>query len=424
MLGEEALKPSRKHSGGHWLLGAFRRFPVTTLVLLPYLVLVLPQAIVGENPETGFIIEVLSWALLGSIASEVLLLPRYFSQYSVRTAKAIRKPVHSGVFAVARIALLVSGLAGVLDVLSGGGTIFSQVAGGSSSSAWGSLLTLFGPWKYIGVGFLIVSFLKRHCSSRQLFFWLSFIAACSVFEAFVTAITKPLISFLIFVALVLFYFGIFRLRNLVVGGGLLLMAWPTIFAVRNKIRLDGGVAVSRSVDAADRLRFDEQISRAAGFSVPNDLGQPGVIELIRYGLIPRLLDPSRPPISTGSLINVYLGGSAESSFTFLPVTTLYFLEGPGMVVAFYALWALFIAVLMKGGRLITPVRTALFCLAVAGPLQWFAGYPDSTIGFLQGAVSMIPLVALYMSLPVVKKSARRSRESERPVRSLSRSSVR
>lgn len=84
-----------------------------------------------------------------------------------------------------------------------------------------------------------------------------------------------------------------------------------------------------TIGAYDRLRYNEQVSRAAQIpELPVEVGQPDLVEIIRYGLVPRILDPDRPNLGTAKKINAYLGGGTTSAYTFLPVTTLYVLQVP------------------------------------------------------------------------------------------------
>ena len=116
--------------------------------------------------------------------------------------------------------------------------------------------------------------------------------------------------------------------------------------------------------------------------------------MFRYGLIPRVLDPDRPALATGTDINVYIGGTSDSAYTFLPLGTIYFLDAKSGIVFYYAGWALVGTALLRFGSGPGPARMIVFGLLMAGPLGWFSTYPDSMVGLLQGTVSITPIVWL------------------------------
>ena len=396
MKGAAAARFTESGNERDRILTVFRMFPVTTLVISPYLILILAQALMNSNPDTNFILGTMALATGGSFLMEVLLSIGHRTQAHNGPADADRDQGHRQLFFLAKLALTVAAVAALVGVFSGSRTIFSQVSGSGNSSG-GSLSSIFDHWQYAGIGLMIASYLKSQCPRGSLIRWTIFTVFVSGVAAAVTAIMEPLISLVIFVVIVFIYFEIIRLRHALGIGLILLLVWPAAYSWRNDIRADGGIMVSQSVDANDRLRFDTQITRAAGFTVPNYLGQPGPTDILRYGVLPRVLDPDRPEISTGKIINVFLGGSARSSYTFLPVATLYFLEGPFIVCLVYAGWAVAMHLLMRSRVDVGPIRIMVFCLLVSGPLHWFATFPDSTIGFVQSLVSILPL-ALAMGL--------------------------
>jgi hypothetical protein len=367
-----------------------QRYPVTAAVSSPYIALILPIAVLNDNPQTGFIVRVLSLALVGALVVETLLLPLPTpGTYVPQIADA--KASSADVFAIARLTAIVAIAADVMYAALGGGTIVTQVGGAVQSSTLVNLVKLPSSWKYVSVGLLIVSYLRGHVSRGGFLRWTATLLGAQVVVAYLTAITSAVISYAVFVAFTGTLFGIIRIRQVVVGTAVLLLLWPTIFAVRNDLRESSGFQVATEVSAGDRLRFDLQVTQAATHQVPVDVGQPGITEILAYGLVPRALDPDRPPVATSAKINRYLYGNEKSSYSFLPLGDLYFLEGPLAVSLFYGVWALIVALLLRyrGGP--GSLRASLLCLAMALPLGWFSIFPDSVIGFLQGAVAALPV---------------------------------
>ena len=273
----------------------------------------------------------------------------------------------------------------------GVGTIFAQVGIASNVSVLLPLLSIFRPWGPIGSGLLIASYFNGLCSRAQVLRWIAFLILGQGIESYFTALTAAFMNYAVFSVTILFYFGIVNLKHCAAIALVLLISWPTTYAIRNENRVLGGVSVSSSMGAFDRLRFDLQVGSADGLGSGVDVGQPGPAEIIRYGVVPRFIDSNRPDLSTGERINEYLGGNSVTAFTFLPVTTLYFLEGPLFLAIFYGGWGVVLVFLMRGGRVISPMRLSIFSLIVVGPLGWFTTYPDSSIGLLQGLVSLLPI---------------------------------
>lgn len=374
------------------IVHVLRRAPVTTLVVAPYALLILPTAALTSNPAIGFIAGVLSFALLGSIAIEMLPIWRFdLRRLSASTTRLDR--YGRSLFWIGAACTLLGGMSGLVNAFNGVGTITAQLSSVQTPSSFGTFMTLFSTWIYSGPALLITAFLAGRCSRLEIGLLLGVALALQVGRATLTTITAPLISYLIFLMAMSLYFGLLKVRHCLLIALVVLAIWPTIFALRNQLRTEAGVLVSNQIDAFDRLRYDQQIARAESLPVGLDLGQPSLIEIVRYGVLPRFIDVDRPSISTGALINAYLGGSAKSSLTFLPVTTLYILEGPFQTILFYAGLALAAGLLLRSGSALSPVRIMMFSLILSGPLDWFATYPDSTIGAIQGAIACLPIIA-------------------------------
>ncbi|WP_199516382.1 hypothetical protein [Nucisporomicrobium flavum] len=383
-----------------------QRYPVTVVMLAPYVALILPQALMYKNPETSFLFWLVGLAVLGATGLEtVFFLVRSPYRSAMDATSANGK--YGQAMTVARAVCSVSIAADAANAWFGGGTVFTQVSGQAASSPVVSATSLLSSWKYVAVGLLMSVALGKSAPRNSVYRWLIALVACQVFVTALTARTQPVIGFLTFVGLFGLLLGVVRLRFMMIGVVVILLVWPTVFAIRNEIREKGGVAVSEDVSAEDRLRFDLQIAGVAKFKVPAPVpGRPGVDEMLRYGLIPRFLDADRPLLSTGARINSYLGGDETSSYTFLPLGTIYFLDGPDGVVLFFALWSFIVLLLLRTGN---PgpgaVKLCILSLAIAGPLGWTNTYPDSIAAFIQSMVSAGPIL---VALIVLRRRSMRS----------------
>ncbi|MGC4869578.1 hypothetical protein ACLQ3B_29525 [Micromonospora sp. DT53] len=371
-----------------------RCYPVTVVVLAPYALIILPMAVFYQNPETGFIASLVGLALLGSVAVETIGL--LFGRPDPRWRESFRRAHarYPWLYPIAVVITLISITAKLLAAHLGRGTIENQVSGDLSDGPLAMVSTLFSGWTALSFALLVASHLSGRLSRAKLYGWLAVLVAAEFYVSVLTAVTAPLIALVFFMAATGALCGVFRLRYLVFCAVALLFAWPAVFEQRNAIRADRGVRVDNQVTATDRLRLDSQLSAVTGFDTPVDLGQPGVADYLRYGLVPRVLDPDRPALSTGQRINQYIGGGSTSAYTFLLLGNIWFFDGAVGVIAVHAFWAAVAAVLLRRRGPPGPIRLSLFCLVLFDPLLWSNTYPDSTISFLQHVVAATPVFAL------------------------------
>lgn len=384
--------PFERYIGAGAVSRLLRRAPVTTQLAIPYSILIVPQALLYGNEHLGFILGVLGLALAGCLPVEALI--RTKRQDELLATSRGRLESYGGMLrAVALLACAIGQTSGIVSASFGVGTVAAQLGLIQPTTPVGPLLSIFSTWTVSGAALLVAAYLAGGLTRRALHLCFLAVIALEAVRTAITTITASLISMTVYLVILGIFAGTLRIRTCILAVLVVLLIWPAVYELRNAIRQESGVRVSASVDAFDRLRYDQQISRAADIvDVPVDIGQPDLQDTLRYGLVPRFLDPDRPTLSTGNRINIYLGGSETSSFTFLPVTTLYILQGPLATVGFYGLLALILAVVMRSGSRLTPGRLVIFGLVSAGPLGWFAGYPDSTIWCLQGLVAAVPLL--------------------------------
>ncbi|AVT36137.1 hypothetical protein [Plantactinospora sp. BB1] len=384
------------------LVRLLQRYPVSVLLLAPYLILVLPMAVLNRNPDLGFVLGLLGLALAASVLVETVLAPlggpgrRRTARDTGRRTLAEANSGYPRLFLVARAVAVLSIVAELVGGYAGRGSVFAQVAGAQAASPLVNVVALVSGWKYLAFALLIASFHAGQARLGSLYRWTAALVGVQVLLVFLTAISATLVGYLTFVAAAGAICGVIRARYVLVAAVLLFLAWPTLFTVRNTIRAENGVKVSSEVTAADRLRFDQQIGRASAYDVPVDVGQPGPAGYLRYGLVPRILDPGRPPLATGAAINRFLGGSDKSSFNFLTLGTVYFVDGRAGVVVYYGGWALVTGLLLRLRGAPGPLRLSLFCFVVAGPLLWSNGHPESTIAAAQNTVSAAPVFLVLL----------------------------
>ncbi|BCJ57448.1 hypothetical protein C1I93_02365 [Micromonospora endophytica] len=374
-----------------WLL---QLFPVTTVVLAPYALLIVPMAVLNDNPDIGFIIMLLALALPGCLVVEFAFLKRMGRRGDWQRALVEANSGYPYLYKIARSAALVSVTADLLNAWAGQGTIFAQVTGEIVASPAALVSGLFMGWRYLAFALLVASLLAGQASRLACLRWTLCLLGTQLVVVLATALTAPLMTYLSFLVALAAICGLLHSRFIIVTALALFLIWPAMYEARNDLRTDGGVAVDETETSGDRLRLDLQVTRASGHDAPVDIERPGPSQIVRYGLVPRMLDQDRPAISTGIRINEYLGGTSTSAYTFLSLGTIYFLDGPWGVVLFHIGWALVGILLLRAGGAPGPIRLGLFSFVVAAPLMWSRTYPESMILFVQFVVAALPVLLL------------------------------
>lgn len=373
------------------------RFTTTLVVAAPYVLLILPMAVWNDAPGTDFIVRTAGLALLGTVAVEgsIALLAcaeRRSGRPTTARLDGVARWDPGRVATVARWVTVAAVTANLTLVLLGGLTLLSQVNAVVPSGVL-TLLTPFTSWPVLALALLVAANglggLARGATVR----WIVLLVVAHITMAVVRGTTAATTTFIITAMTLAVMTKLVPTRWIVGLATAGIASWPVVFAVRNDLRRADGIAVSDAVTASDRLRFDEQIVRAQQYGAGHDLGQPDLWATVRYGLVPRFLDPERPAITSGNAINEFLGGSSISSYTFLPVATTWFFWGGAVVVLLYAVFAAAMVSLRPWdaiGR--RPVALVLATLLVSGPLAWFSTPPDASIAMLQAVVAASPVV--------------------------------
>ena len=225
--------------------------PITSVVVAPYVVLVIPIGLIKGNPKLDFVVGLLTLAVLSSLAVELVFL-------RLRPPRMDRKCPrnHARVANLFRIAKVVSAVSIVTDIafaVLGGGTIFAQVRGGTQSSVLLQVAGLFDSWTVAGFALLVGSHIGGHITKGRFYRWVAALIGSQVAVATMTAITNPLIGIVIIVALFGAIFGLVGMRWVLLLGIIIILVWPTVFQIRNEIRSEGGVDVSARDSAYDQI---------------------------------------------------------------------------------------------------------------------------------------------------------------------------
>jgi hypothetical protein len=350
-----------------------RRFPVTFILGLQYLLLVVIPGLSNGTArfETWLL---LGLGLLAAVAAEALL-PQVqvpakppAPQFSLR---AIRLVTRIGVAAT------------VLVSVAGTRSYAAQIGTQVSTSPLGKLATPFVPWVVIGLTLALLAFAAGTITRAQLVrlaleslpaVFLAALYSGILISAVVTVFPLIILSML---------FGIARMRVVVAFLLLFVLVWPTIHSLRNEQRIKAGALVAElEGSAAERFNLDSQVWLLDKYG-RQPIDAPSIPTMFRYGLLPAVIDSGRPPLLIGQELNRRYGGSGESSQSLTVLGNVYVIsDWPGMM-AYVALLALGLRLLLH--------RSAVALLFAVLLIQSFlfidASYPVSIAGFLQSVVS-------------------------------------
>jgi hypothetical protein len=365
------------------------RYPVTLLLGLQYLPLAVFPAIVNRNPYLPFILSVVAAGLATSFVVERLFQRRALL---AEPAKGIRYPKPASCWLVA----VIGAGAVILDGSLGGGSYATQV-GTTVASPLTTLLTPLVPWLLFGCGFAFASWRAGVMSRWSTTLLIAFAVVVELIATLTIAILAPLMELGFAIAGSLVLVGFFRPRWLWVGLAVAVLVWPVLYAARNATRQQvSATYIDPQADPTSRLREDLLLEQASIFGQSLHVAQPGPIDILRFGLVPRFLDPGRGDFVAGKALNTAVGGSSNSSLTFTLLGTLWSLNGgyAGVVIYVICVAGAFSLVV----RRLSPARVA-FAILMISNLLWIEGiYPANLTGMLQGLVSLAVALGLAMQL--------------------------
>jgi hypothetical protein len=366
-------------------LSPARRYPVTLVLGFQYVVLVLwPAWRSGEDRHFVYLITAVGLAAV--FAAESAIYP--ISIPSGRTWIVEARPA-AFVGVVGLVAFAAS--AGF-----GYATYAAQV-GTRDVSALASVFTPFTAWLTVGAALLVYSYKEGHCSRKVLLWILGLLLAGHLLIATVLiGRLAPSMEFALTIGVLCLLAGVVKLRMLVaVSLVMLALAWPLLYETRNETRLQAGGNrfVLSQETAQERVQLDRFLELAANTSIDRSRF-PGALDTLRYGLIPRILDPNRPPLSSGLIFSVASGGPASSAIGFTLFGSLYAVYGWIPMVLILVTIAFVVGALSRRRGPIAWVCIAL----IIDKMLWIDSlYPDAVVDLLQGIVAAtLALIALRM----------------------------
>jgi hypothetical protein len=306
-----------------------------------------------------------------------------------------------------QLVMVVGWVAAAAQALSGQGTYQAQVAAASPSKL-APLFTPFQDWPLFAV-FLVLWLFRQGGASRKTTY--SVLAVSVVLEFGLTlyeARLAPLMAMLLAIVFGALMVRLIRLRWVVVvviAGALL---WPPLYNLRNNVRIvEGGNVTEIGLhQASSRLRLDLEFSQVASVPhIPIAIDHDSPLTLIRYGLLPRLVDPSRPPLRTASELSVALGSTSTNSDSLTSVGDIYVENGWLGVLMVYAVIAALAAWFIRRR---SPWSMCMLGLLISQAVWIESTWPIVVPSVLQGLVSLGVIWLVYRCWPALRmeKAAR------------------
>lgn len=252
-----------------------------------------------------------------------------------------------------------------------------------------------------GVAMTLVALLRllRAISARHYWFSslliIAFASVSSLLNGYLGGVAVPLLTFAIVGTLT----RAMKWRWVVAGVLCVAMLMPALFVLRDNVRVEQGMERSSlAVGPFERLRSDTTVALIDQALPAADVGMPSTWLLLRTALVPRVLDPGRPLIEMGRLMNTALGFNTANNVSFGTYGTAYWIGGlPAVAASAISLGALF----GIGVRYFTSVLGASL-LGTVAPLmaRQEATFPTFFSGIAQTMLTVLLLMAIARLIEV------------------------
>lgn len=395
----------------------FLRYPVTLLLLLQFLPLVVWPAVTHSSPYLRPMVLMIAIAILGAFTGESLLAPlRATAPPATDGWASLKLSKAAGGWACvtprAAKTILIMGLVALMVAPTLGVSTYATQVGFTERSRFAPLVTPLTLWATVGLGLLLFCFWRGTVTATNARIWVAVAVSCHLVYVWQIGLIAPLASFTLTALAAAVFVGLLRLRLLVLAMVCGAILWPFLYEVRNDLRAESGGQgyYGQEITAADRLREDLLLEDALRIGHPLHAGQPSIAEAVRFGVLPRFIDPGRGELSTGRLLSIVHGRSGQSSSTATIVGNV-FLFGGGMVAVFTVP---FLVATVVGLLTLRPNPLSLtVVLAMWRTLVWIeAPWPDGIAGTLQVLVSaLIALAFVKLGITLNDAMARRIKPS-------------
>jgi hypothetical protein len=369
------------------------RFPVTILLGAQYGLLVVLPTLEHHTAPEHLILTICGFGVAVAFVIEAALVPTHpgsarQSSLTVRAAAIV--------FALGAIAEVISGLLGA-------GSYAVQL-GTASSSRLVSAFTPFTSWMLFGLLMMLWLYHEGRMSRRAASWTIGAAFALESLVAYHSAFFDPLIGLALPLVLAMLLTRLIRARWLLVAVVIVVVVAPPLITLRNDRRVTLGASAgdARTTSLDERLRYDELMGQIRLMPPkPFNFDQPTVGQLVRFGLLPRLLDRGRPNLNTAERLSTVLGETAHNSASLTPLGEAYGFNGwEGIIVlvgpaTVLTAWA--VRRRSLGGLLV-------YAIVGQEALSIFGTYPDQLAQVLQSLESLAIALVLCAALSRLPRS--------------------
>jgi hypothetical protein len=370
--------PHRDRVEGGRPVRFFALFPVSAVFLLQYVAFVVYPELRDPTGSAGLIFLLIVVGVGGALWAELLLhplsVPRPQNDYRAS------RPAILLVFVIGATASLVA-------LAAGAGTYETQI-GTRSVGAIASFVTPFLPWKDFGVWLAIWSSGNQAVSKKFAGGLFAFSILLDLYVAIVDARVAPFFATTLVTFVLALLSGLVKVRSLVIAAALVALLWPPLFNLRNERRVEVGAnAAELEQESSSRLELNKFVAVLP--VLESSVRQPDVdyLKVLRFGFIPRVLDPGRGTLNTANDLSVAANFGDKNAFSTTVFGDVYFLGGGVFGLLFYSISVGAIATyLRKRGSAMAFLAFGLVLLNFVWiELAW----PNTLASFIQNMISLV-----------------------------------
>jgi hypothetical protein len=331
-----------------------------------------------HNPQRDFVLTVTVAGLLAVLVTELALALLPSSTKATGPVNVSR----AGVIAwIGAAVLLVSTQLGVGDYG------YGVSPGLKQASHLSVFVSPLGAWPIIGVALALYSWRSQPEDRRKVLLICGVTLAAEIASALIQAGTANLMEFLLVLGVMSLLAGVIRPVWLVAGLLLVFLAWPTLYQFRNQSRsiVTGRSSTLTNGNPQSRLQLDRELADVKALHGVDIAGLPSDTTILSEAFIPRFLDPSRPILQTGTLLNEAIFGISTSSSTLTNFGGIWLTTGGyrGLIMELVIVSGAAGLLLRRG----SPFSFVVVALAVHQLLWIEAVFPDALAGMGQYTVS-------------------------------------
>ena len=368
------------------------KFLVTGIFVIEYGLQVVMPAVIHDTEPLSTILEICAAGIAAAFVVEFLLSP-----IGKSSARGIQVTPRS-----AMAVLIVGWFATLAGSLFGGIAYVNQITSAPASKV-AAIFTPFEVWTLFGTALFFALARDGLVTTRRALglATISFLLECGInYRGGTFGVAIGFGTLIVFLAVIT---GVVRLRWIVPLLAVFLLVAQPLSNLRNEVRASlSQVAEVQNQSWTQRVREDLLMAQVSDFTqIPTNFGYPSVGTLLRFGLLPRVLDRGRGNLNTGENFSVAVGGSSTNSNTATTFGDAYIEhKWPGVI--FFGAAAAFVVGIITRRR--GPWALALLAVIFESTLMIESTFPDMLAIILQTMLSMA--LAIVFSAILMRRGHR------------------